>query len=240
MASQNKFMKIYEELAQAIDEKKYRVGEPLRSENDLAEQYNVSRETVRKALRRLRETGYIQKQQGKGSIVLDQTRFDFPVSGLTSFKELMTVKAKATTTKVIRNEEQVLPLEISKRLGMRSDTPVIHLTRVRFIDDEAVIIDDDYLAKEFVAEMPTKRAEDSIYDYMEKDLGLTIDFAHKQYTVEPVTLEDQQLLDLHGDTHVVVVRSDVHLENTAFIQYTISRHRLDKFRFVDFARRQNK
>lgn len=233
-------MKIYEELAQAIDEKKYRVGEPLSSENDLAEQYNVSRETVRKALRRLRETGYIQKQQGKGSIVLDQTRFDFPVSGLTSFKELMTVKEKATITKVIRNEEQVLPIEISKRLGMRSDTPVIHLTRVRYIDGEAVIIDDDYLVKAFVAEMPTNRAEDSIYDYMEKDLGLTIDFAHKQYTVEPMTAEDEQLLDLHGDAHVVVVRSDVHLENTAFIQYTISRHRLDKFRFVDFARRQNK
>ena len=60
----------------------------LPSENELTKKYNVSRETIRKALTLLLENGYIQKKQGKGSIVLDVKRFNFPISGLTSYKEL--------------------------------------------------------------------------------------------------------------------------------------------------------
>ena len=37
--------------------------------------------------------------------------------------------------------------------------------------------------------------------------------------------------------HIVVVRNFVYLDDASLFQYTESRHRLDKFRFVDFARR---
>ncbi|HDU1271622.1 TPA: UTRA domain-containing protein, partial [Listeria monocytogenes] len=50
--------------------------------------------------------------------------------------------------------------------------------------------------------------------------------------------EDKKYLALHGDTHVVVVKSTVFLKDTTLFQYTESRHRLDKFRFIDFARRR--
>ena len=40
------------------------------------------------------------------------------------------------------------------------------------------------------------------------------------------------------DQHVVIVRSLVYLEDTRCFQYSESIHRLDKFRFVDFARRR--
>lgn len=44
-------------------------------------------------------------------------------------------------------------------------------------------------------------------------------------------------LDLQDDKHIVVVKNYVYLDNANLFQYTESRHRLDKFRFVDFARR---
>ncbi len=46
-----------------------------------------------------------------------------------------------------------------------------------------------------------------------------------------------ELLDLRGYDHMVVVRNYVFLEDSSLFQYTESRHRLDKLRFVDFARR---
>src|SRR5699024_5670924 len=84
----NKFHDIYLDLKLKIDTFEYPTGSLLPSEKNLAQQYGVSRETIRKALALLLDSGYIQKQQGKGSIVLDIHRFQFPVSGLTSFKEL--------------------------------------------------------------------------------------------------------------------------------------------------------
>ncbi|GAA0499082.1 hypothetical protein GCM10008986_27770 [Salinibacillus aidingensis] len=55
--------------------------------------------------------------------------------------------------------------------------------------------------------------------------------------MEEPTEEDAELLDLEGYSSIVVIKSLVYLEDTSLFQYTESRHRPDKFRFVDFARR---
>ncbi|HIA6631298.1 TPA: GntR family transcriptional regulator [Enterococcus faecalis] len=83
----NKFHDIFLELEQQIVQGDYQPGDLLPSENQLVETYNVSRETIRKALNLLINAGYIQKKQGKGSIVLNFKKFNFPISGVTSYKE---------------------------------------------------------------------------------------------------------------------------------------------------------
>uniref|UniRef100_UPI0036D40B41 UTRA domain-containing protein n=1 Tax=Streptomyces atratus TaxID=1893 RepID=UPI0036D40B41 len=78
----------------------------------------------------------------------------------------------------------------------------------------------------------------SIYEYLEEDLGLSIGFAKKEITIEEPTKEDRKLLDFEGFHSIVVVKSHVYLDNASLFQFTESRHRPDKFRFVDFARRK--
>ncbi len=60
----------------------------------------------------------------------------------------------------------------------------------------------------------------------------------KEITVEKATNEDKEYLDLEGFNMVAVVKSYTYLDDTSLFQYTESRHRPDKFRFVDFARRR--
>lgn len=234
----NKFNDIYLQLEAAILEKKYLPGELLPSENELSKQFQASRETIRKALALLLENGYIQKQQGKGSIVLDVNRFVFPVAGLTSFKELQESQKMPSQTIVTKNQTGPISKPLMERLHLPKETQVISLERVRKIQGEAVILDYDFLLADVISDIPNEVAEDSIYDYIENDLGLTISYAQKEITVEPVTKQDKELLDLNGDSHVVVVRSDVYMQDTTLFQYTESRHRMDKFRFVEFARRK--
>ena len=76
----NKFIRIYEDIAAHIRNGEIEAGSLLPSELDLSESYQTSRETIRKALKMLYEEGYIQKIQGKGSIVLDIRMIDFPIS----------------------------------------------------------------------------------------------------------------------------------------------------------------
>ncbi|MBM6615819.1 trehalose operon repressor [Desemzia sp. RIT804] len=234
----NKFSEIYLDLEADILNQRYRPGELLPSENKLAMNYNVSRETIRKALVLLLESGYIQKQQGKGSIVLDVERFNFPVSGLTSYKELQQTQHIKGKTILTVNQRQLLPEHVTQQLDLPIDTEVHYIERQRQVDGESVILDKDYLVTSIIPQVPDKEAENSLYHYIEEVLGLTIGYAQKEFTVEPITKEDKLLMDLHNDSHVVVVRSSVYLEDTRFFQYTESRHRLDKFRFVDFARRK--
>lgn len=234
----NKFNEIYLDLEAAILNQRYKPGDLLPSENTLAATYSVSRETIRKALVLLLESGYIQKQQGKGSIVLDVKRFNFPVSGLTSYKEIQDTQHIKGKTILTKNESQLMPQHIIQQFSLPADTQVHYIERQRQVNGESVILDKDYLLTSIIPEMPDKEAENSLYNYIEHTLGLVIGYAQKEFTVEPITKEDKLLMDLHNDSHVVVVRSSVYLEDTRFFQYTESRHRLDKFRFVDFARRR--
>ena len=234
----NKFNEIYLDLEAAILNQRYKPGDLLPSENTLATTYNVSRETIRKALVLLLESGYIQKQQGKGSIVLDVKRFNFPVSGLTSYKEIQDTQHIKGKTILTKNERQLMPQHIIQQFNLPADTQVHYIERQRQVNGESVILDKDYLLTSMIHEIPDKVAENSLYNYIEHTLGLVIGYAQKEFTVEPITKEDKLLMDLHNDSHVVVVRSSVYLEDTRFFQYTESRHRLDKFRFVDFARRR--
>jgi GntR family trehalose operon transcriptional repressor len=234
----NKFHDIFLELEKGILEGVYQPGSLLPSENQLVEQYSVSRETIRKALNLLINAGYIQKKQGKGSIVLNVRKFDLPISGVISYKELQRAQKMQSITRVVELAEDQVSESLAQLTGWTKNAPIWRLVRQREIDGEVVIVDIDYLLKEIIEELPKERAEDSIYDYFENDLGLAISYAQKEITVEPITEADQRLMTLDKDTHVVVVRSVVCLEDTRCFEYTESRHRLDKFKFVDFARRR--
>ncbi len=59
------YVQIYDIIYQLIQDEKLKEGDSLPGENILAEYWNVSRSTVRMAVRKLEEDGYIYKMQGK-------------------------------------------------------------------------------------------------------------------------------------------------------------------------------
>lgn len=163
----------------------------------------------------------------------------FPVSGLVSFKELAQTLGKETKTTVHKFGLEPPSELIQKQLRANLDDDIWEVIRSRKIDGEHVILDKDYFFRKHVPHLTKEICENSIYEYIEGELGLSISYAQKEIVAEPCTDEDRELLDLRGYDHMVVVRNYVFLEDTSLFQYTESRHRLDKFRFVDFARRGN-
>ncbi|MBA9026570.1 MULTISPECIES: trehalose operon repressor [Bacillaceae] len=234
----NKFMKIYEDIASQIRDGRIEGGALLPSENELADSYSASRETIRKALKMLSEDGYIHKVQGKGSIVLDVTKFDFPISGLVSFKELSKKMGQRAKTYVEELEKIKPSYDYNDKMKLGKDELVWKISRVREIDGERIILDKDLLIERYVPSLTKEICQDSIYEYLEGELGLTISFAKKEITIEEPSMEDRRYLDLEGFHNIVVVKNYVYLDDASMFQYTESRHRPDKFRFVDFARRK--
>jgi GntR family trehalose operon transcriptional repressor len=235
---ENKYMSIYQNIVKDVKRGEYKPGDKLPSEHELAEHYETSRETIRKSLNLLAQNGYIQKIRGKGSIVLDMTQFNLPISGLVSFKELSKEMSNPPKTKVNELTEMEGNTFLEKVLELSPGEKVWQVVRSRNFDGENVILDKDYFKKSIVEQLTVEICKNSIYEYLEKDLGLIISFAKKEFVVEKCTEEDYAYLDLKGYDHVVVVRNYVYLEDATLFQYTESRHRLDKFQFVDFARRE--
>ncbi|MFD0870792.1 Trehalose operon transcriptional repressor [Chlamydia abortus] len=232
-----KYMMIYRDVIGKIEKGEYEANTFLPSENELVLQYDTSRETVRKALNLLSQNGYIQKIRGKGSIVLEIKRFNFPISGLVSFKELSKQLGRSSKT-VVEKLKIIKPdLFLATQLETDEEDEVWEVVRVRHIGDERIILDKDYFKKKCVPDLTIKICEESIYEYIEKTLCLEIGYAKKVISVQEATEEDKQYLDLHHYNMVVVVQNYVYLNDTTLFQYTESRHTPDKFKFVDFARR---
>ncbi|MEH7331945.1 trehalose operon repressor [Neobacillus drentensis] len=233
----NKYLTIYNTIVEQIKSGEIPPQTLLPSENELSEQFNTSRETIRKALNVLSQNGYIQKVRGKGSIVIDLSKFDFPVSGLVSFKEL--AQKMGRKPKTIVNEFSLIKPEtyIRQQLHLSSKDLVWKVVRTREMGGEKIILDKDFLGKKYVPHLTEEICADSIYQYLENDLNMTISFARKEIVVEEPTNEDRTLLDLEGFHNIVVIKNYVYLDDASLFQYTESRHRPDKFRFVDFARR---
>lgn len=235
----SKYMMIYNEIISKIENDEIERGSKLKSENELMQEYKVSRDTVRKALDLLEKNGYIQKLKGKGSLVLDVNKFDFPVSGLTSFKELSVKMGEGART-IVKELGLIKPDDVlMKQLGVSKDNEIWKVIRVREIGGKKIILDRDFFNKNYVPLLTREICEDSIYEYIENELKLKIGYARKEITVQQPTEEDRKYLDFDDFDMIVVVKNYVYLEDTSLFQYTESRHRPDKFRFVDFARRNN-
>ncbi|MFG6147166.1 trehalose operon repressor [Halobacillus sp. B23F22_1] len=233
----NKYLVIYNDLVQMIQQGEFMAGDTLPSEHDLSQQFSTSRETIRKSLNLLSQNGYIQKVRGKGSVVLDQNKFEFPVSGLTSFKELSDQLGQNFKTYVHEVFVETADNRLRSRLNCETNVKIWKISRSREINGERVILDKDYIREDIVPNLTKSIAEGSIYEYIENELGLDISFAKKEIVVEQVTSEDQKYLDVEEHAQVVVIRSYVYLADATLFQFTESRHRPDKFQFVDFARR---
>lgn len=231
-----KYQAIYKDLLEKIESGYYKINTYLPTEENLSEIYDASRDTIRKSLNMLLQSGYIQKIKGKGSLILDYNRIDFPVSGITSFKELEKAIQGEIKTYVNIFLQSEITEDIKDHLSMDRGK-IYHIERIREIDNEKVILDIDYLNGEIIKDLTVENAENSIYEYIEKDLGLTISFAKKEITVVKANNREKSLLDMKDFDLLVCVKSYTYLDDGRLFEYTISKHRPDKFRFVDFARR---
>ena len=233
-----KYQEIFNDLQEKILNGSYLAGVLLPTEKELQDQYKVSRDTVRKALRLLTEKGLIQKVQGRGSQVLKQELLNFPVSGLTSYKELVDSLGLNSQTRVISLDLMTVDEQTALQTGFPEGSQVWKLLRTRSIDGIVSVLDLDYLAKDCVPNLTQEIAQTSIYAYLEEDLGLDISYAQKEITIQAST-ERERLLMGHQDPYLVLIRSRVYLGDTRQFQYTESKHKIDKFQFVDFARRKH-
>ncbi|KRM15054.1 transcriptional regulator [Companilactobacillus nantensis DSM 16982] len=185
----------------------------------------------------LADEGYIQTIRGKGSLVLGKKRYLFPVSSIKSYKEIVAESGLDSVNRVLKIQDHVL---VPERL--RFGSPAIYsqlIVRERIVNGTPTILDYDYINEDVANEIPEAAAEDSLFNYFESKLGLTVDYAVKHLTVESAEYDDCDRLKIDQSVPMVVVRSETHLTDSRILSYTESRHRADKFSSVEFARRHH-
>lgn len=234
----NKFIQIAEELKGRILNNIYHKNTLLPSENALMEEFDVSRQTIRKSLKLLSDSGLIQTRRGKGSYILDQQQLNLSFSNVTSYHEVVESNHLKSQTITLSLEEIPIPQSIQALTGWPENAKVWHFVRLRTLDSKTVIVDYDYVLADVVPHLTYAITNNSTYRYFENELGLEIAYAKKDISVMKASAIDQKHLELTSDDSVIVIKGLVYLSDNTLFQYTESHHLLEKFHFTDFARRQ--
>ena len=235
-----KYDQIYRDLKEKIETEVYSYQEMLPSEHMLVREYGCSRNTVRRALAELTADGYVQPMHGKGvrNIFRPVEQAAFTVGGIESFKESSARNKRKGTTQVLQFAEIIADEKIEKRTGFRKGICLYYIQRLRFLNGIPLILDHNYFLKEAVPGLTPEIASQSIYDYLEGTLGITITTSKRTLTVEHVTQIDEKYIDLKDYNCMAVITSQTFDDNGIQYEYTQTRHHPDFFRFQDVATRK--
>ena len=235
-----KYESIFRSIKKKIEAQDYPYQSLLPSENTLTAEYGCSRNTIRRALADLSADGYVQAIQGKGVRVIYQPvgKTTFIIGGIETFQETARRNNLRAVTRVIRFGTVSADAKLARESGFSEGDELWAVERLRYLDGKALILDLNYFLKELVPGLTPEIAQNSIYEYIENQLGIQIVTSKRKMTVEHVTVRDERWMDLDGYDCVAVVTNHTFNADGLLFEYTQSRHQPDYFCFQDTATRK--
>jgi GntR family transcriptional regulator len=200
------------------------------TDKELTRQYEVSRHTVREAIRHLNGRGLLERVRGRGT-VLNRAEFEQSLGALYSLFE--SIEASG-----VEQRSQVLALEpttdavAAERLGLAPDAELVLLERVRWAGDAPLAVDRAWLPAELGRPLlDVDFTHTALYDELERTLGIRPNEGWERITPIVPTPNDRRLLGLStGDAAFFLQRSGQ--RDGRLLEWRTSVIRGDRYRFV--------
>ncbi|WP_263705599.1 GntR family transcriptional regulator [Shouchella tritolerans] len=179
---------VADDLLSKIYQNKYAPGEKLPTERALATHYQVSRYTIRKAIKKLINIGSVQVVQGSGIFVTKTIR-ESPLI----YNSLTEKKFKDIQSTIITMQKKYMTPEIENIFDMKNDF-VWEFTRVRIVDYQKVQIETTQLPCSYFPDLTEEIAAGSVHEYVQQ-CGYDISHFITTYSAVNVTREQANLLN---------------------------------------------
>jgi len=226
------YILVKNKLEELIEDGTYQSGDQLPSEAKLSESFGVSRATLREALRVLEEEGRVNRRQGVGTFVKDNTPlFESGIEELSSLTEMIEELGLEAGTTCLEKKQVKADTELAEKFGVNEGDLLLNIQRIRTADGEPVAFCNDYLLKDVLNELVDD--EDfygSLFDLLENKCNVYI--THAIADISPITTDREVTKFLDIDTRVpFLLLKQMHYDNENPILYSKLYFRSDKFKF---------
>ncbi len=149
-----KYHSIQDYIRRHIQTGKYPVGSYLPSENEICGQFSTTRTTVRKALDELLKEGFIAKEQGKGSKVIERSK-SLGLLTVKGFSGSIDYEVKTIVTEgpKITQWDPIIPFSLTEE---EKRSPCVYFQRVRYINDLPVVLENNWYANDALQVIPSE------------------------------------------------------------------------------------
>ncbi|MER5263058.1 GntR family transcriptional regulator [Actinosynnema sp. NPDC002837] len=179
-------------------------GSPIPSERDLAEQYGVSRITVRAAVGQLVAEGLLTRAKGRGTFTA-RRRMDVQLY-LESFTDDMRRRGLTPATEVLACAEEAPPPEATAALGLLPHEPACRLVRLRRADGVPLAVERGWYNPRVVPDLDQHDLTASLYTLIADTYGVQLDHAGQTVWAEGADPETAKLLAVRPGSPLLVFR----------------------------------
>ena len=228
------YKKIENDIKEKIQDGTFKSGDLLPSENELKDQYNVSRMTVRQALTNLVNDGYLYRHKGKGTFI-SYHKIEKSMHGVRSFTEEMESIGRKVSSRVLLFKRIAAPKEIAGKLFLEENDEVIHVERVRYGDDVPVLYEQLFIPANLFKTISDDKLNGSLYEYIEKELMMSI--AYCKQSIEAISADTKvsSTLKVSKNAPTLLIVRNTFLSNGRPFEFVKSYYRADSYKFVQHA-----
>lgn len=179
----------------------------------MCDEYGVSRITVKKAIDSLVQEGLVIKRRGSGTFVKDFDSYEdernIP-NKLLGFSEKH--KDKNISTEILVFDIVEANEETVEKLKLKNTEFVYRIGRVRKIDKQPVCVEFSFIPINLVLGLSIVHVIDSIYSYVEKEMGIKIQSGHKEIFANYASHEISNELNVPLDSPILQINQVAYLE----------------------------
>lgn len=181
-------------------------GEALPAEADVCTFFGVSRTVVRQALNELVADGLVHKEKGRGTFVSKPKIAELVVHEMRGFFDEMAERGVRVETEVLRQAIVTVPPQVAPELGVSMRSEVLHLTRVRRADGDAIVKVDTYLPLPRFASLADADLTDrSLYHLMVEEYGVFAQGGWRRVEAVAAGGETAELLEIEPRSPVLAL-----------------------------------
>ncbi|MCX6066195.1 MAG: GntR family transcriptional regulator [Chloroflexi bacterium] len=234
------YFQISDALHNLIEVSDLRPGDRLPSENEIVNQFKISRNTARRALNALIVDGVAYTIQGKGTFVAP-ARTRTGLLNLTSFSEDVKSRGYVPGSRLLSFSREIPPPKIAQALQVRPGGETFKIDRLRLANGEPMAINTSYLSVALVPQLESINLETgSLYAYLEDQLGLPIEYGERIIKGGSAFEYEANLLHIPTAYPVVIAEGPSYLIDGSPIEYTKIIYRGDRYEFsFQVVRRRN-
>ena len=232
---------MYRQIADALREKisagELKPGDALPTESSLQEAFNVSRVTVRQALKLLTEEQIVESIQGSGTYVKEE-RVNYDIYQLTGFYEKLADRNVDTHSEVSIFEVLKADAKLAEKLNLSHDDKIWHVKRVRFIKQKPVNLEETWMPLALFPDLTWEVMENSKYHYVEQIKKLVIDRSEQELVPVMPSEEAIAALSLDPTKPILEKVSRGFLKDGRVFEYSRNVFNTDDYKFTLVARRR--
>lgn len=211
---------IAEHLRQRVNRSDYAINTPLPAEKKLAQEYKVSRMTIRKAIDILVDLGLVVRRHGSGTFIVAKD-IHHECEQLSGLVEILKRQGKNVVSNVLTFEVMPAPPSIASQLRLQINERIYYSRRVRFVDNKLLMLEDSYMPVKLFPKLSLAHLEGSKFDYIEKECGILIGGNYE--SLAPVLADKQLALQMNvpPQTPLLRITSLCYSNSGEYLNYSV-------------------